>query len=62
MATTVPYNDPIFVAARGGNASEVRRLLQQGKYSVNCKDTWREVTLLQYACEYGHLAVVRVKG
>ena len=52
--------DPLIRAARDGDADKVRRLLQQGKYSVNCKDTVFKSTPLHYACEYGHLAVVRV--
>lgn len=46
-------------AAKSGDVDQVRELLQQGKYHVNCTDRLGHTALLYAAC-YGHLAVVEV--
>ena len=61
MATTICYSDPLITAVRSGDVEQVRKLLQGGKYDVNCTCTgeWKR-TPLYYACKEGHLGVVRV--
>ena len=50
---------PFHQAARDGDVDQIRELLQQGKYQVNCTDNngW---TPLHWACDNGCLGVVRV--
>ena len=61
MAKRVSLFDPLLVAAESGDVDKVRELLQQGKYHVDCTDDWwTRRTPMHYACEKGHLTVVRV--
>ncbi len=57
MSSTTPLHE----AAESGKADEVRDLLRQGKYDVNCTECdLDKQTPLHVASSKGHLAVVRV--
>ena len=50
---------PLHVAAESGDVPKVRKILKQGKYSVDGIDSSGK-TPLHYACAKGHLNLVRV--
>ena len=61
MATSTSVTDvtPLHLAAKLGDLTEVRRLLESYEYNVDCTDSNGE-TPLHYACAEGHLYIVMV--
>ena len=61
MATSTSVTDvtPLHLAAKCDDRTEVRRLLENGKYNVDCTDSNGQ-TPLHYACAAGHLYIVKV--
>ena len=61
MATSTSVTDvtPLHLAAKLGDLTEVRRLLESYEYNVDCTDSNGQ-TPLHYACAAGHLDIVMV--
>nr|AOG62264.1 ankyrin repeat protein [uncultured organism] len=59
MAASDSSPTPLHSAAESGDVDQVRELLQQGKYAVNCTDS-KGHTPLHYASAMGCLAAVEV--
>ena len=61
MATSTSVTDvtPLHLAAKLGDLTEVRRLLESYEYNVDCTDSNGQ-TPLHYACAEGHLDIVMV--
>ena len=60
MATSTSVTDvtPLHLAAKCDDKTEVRRLLENGKYNVDCTDSNGE-TPLHYACAEGNINLVQ---
>ena len=61
MATYTSVTDvtPLHLAAKYGDLTAVRRLLESNRYNVDCTDSNGQ-TPLHYACAAGHLDVIWV--